>query len=338
MNVRRSLSLFAVLSLLGSFSSSSLCTGQTSAAPAQVSSVLAKSQIYHIELDAERECQFGDCPLHISDKDLSVSQNGRQYPVRVSQPLNANQRAASSFPTHLLVIFSPGASRFKDSKLVKRLSKVLSHGWLVSVNRSDGSFTPYSNAATLADAMAATSGVPLSAEQADRAARQAVATLEQFPGRRILVVDSVGAHSMTVPEPFGLDAKDFAKQYIVDGGEGGTEYRDESWGGFTRGPSPVGGSLYTKRVRVVERAVAHEVKLSGAVKDALKDERYSFDLSFEIPASQADPGSSITLTLPSGSGLYPEHSDLYTVTEQIEDGKTVAIRTTPPQKLIVRQD
>ena len=177
MKARRSPFLLGALILLGCSSSYLLCAGQTpTASPAYPLSSPgvaafrslprpANSQTYYIELTARRECKTGDCPLHISDKSFSVSQNGREYPVRVSQPLNTSGAATSTFPTHLLVVFSPGALRSKDSNLVKRLNKVLSQGWLVSVNRSDGSFTPYSTAATLAVAMA-TPDAPLSAEQA----------------------------------------------------------------------------------------------------------------------------------------------------------------------------
>src|ERR1039457_5095512 len=83
----------------------------------------------------------------------------------------ANQAPALDFPTHLLVVISPGVPRPKDAHLVENLKKVLAQGWLVSVNRSDGSFTPYSTGNSLAFALSASNSEPMTAAQAKLAAQ-----------------------------------------------------------------------------------------------------------------------------------------------------------------------
>ena len=281
---------------------------------------------------------FEKCSVQFSDTIFTVSQNGRQYPVHVSKPLQANQAPVLEFPTHLLVVISPGVPRPKDAHLVENLKKVLAQGWLVSVNRSDGSFTPYSTGNSLAFALSASNSEPMTAAQAKLAAQTAYETLERFPGHRLLLIDAAGKHGIPAPDSLELDAKTHMKTYIADGGDLKMVYRDQSWGGYTRGPSPAGCDYVSKRVRFVEEGVLHEVKLASAIKDVLRDARYNFDLSFEIPVSQVDPAKSITVTMPNASGLIIENSELYTVAEQIVNGRTIVSRTTPPQKLIIKEN
>ena len=295
-----------------------------------------ESQIYHIELNTLKDCLNGECPFHFSEGNFAVSLNGRQYPVRVLRPYKTNSPAASRFQTHMLVVFPPGTPRPSDATVVKSLKRVLPRGWLVSVSRSDGSFTPFSSAATLTAALAATSAVPLNAERAVVAAQSVIETLEKFPGRRLLL-DVAGAHNKPSPQWTSLETGTHVQVYIVDGGTKKMVYYDESWGAATRWPSPAGGDYLSKRARFYESGVFHEVKLDTAVKDILADTRYNYDLSFAIPASQTDPASPITLTLRNATGLLPydAKAELYTVAIQTVDGKPLAIRTTPPQKLLV---
>jgi hypothetical protein len=42
--------------------------------------------------------------------------------------------------------------------------------------------------------------------------------------------------------------------------------------------------------------------------------------------------------MPSASGLIIENSELYAVAEQIVNGRTIVSRTTPPQKLITKEN
>ncbi|MGO9337717.1 MAG: hypothetical protein ACLPY1_09440 [Terracidiphilus sp.] len=213
--------------------------------------------------------------MYIAVEFFSVSQNGHMYPARISQPSDSDPASGSSFPPHLLVVFAPGASRPKDSSLIKSLKKVFTQGWLVSVSRSDGSFTAYCAATTLGQALAATAASTLSGEHTEWATQQAVANLEGFPGRKVLLLDVKGDHGKTVPEPLSLAAMARPQSYIVDGGAVKMVYRDESWDAYTRGPSPWGGSYYRKRERFVDKDGIHEVKLSSAIKDILKDARHN---------------------------------------------------------------
>jgi hypothetical protein len=113
MKVRSAGFLIGVCLLLGYSSSSLFLTAQVQTAALalpQSSPTPAdpNSQIYHIELSALRDSLHGHSPSHFTESDFAVSHQGRQYPVRVSQPFKANSADASGFPTHLLVVFPSG--------------------------------------------------------------------------------------------------------------------------------------------------------------------------------------------------------------------------------------
>ncbi|MGP8175312.1 MAG: hypothetical protein ACLP7O_12295 [Terracidiphilus sp.] len=345
MKVRFAFFLLGVSILLGYSSSSPLCGAQASQAPPHPSpapaapslqSMPAKAQVYHIEVNTEENCLSAHCPQHLSASNFAVSQNGRQFPVRVSQPFKTSSAPASRFPTHLLVVFPPGAPRPKDARVVKSLNRVFSQGWLVSVNRSDGSFTPFSTTAMLAAELAAAPAAPLTARQQDLAAQSEIETLDKIPGRRLLLLD-VGEAQRDPSQPWNsLVTKTDAQVYIVDGGKQVMVYYDQSWDAATRGPSPRGGDFVPKNVRFYIGGIFHEVKFSAAIKDVLADARYDYDLRFAIPDSQSDPAGPITLKLQNDKNFLPSEvkAVLYTVAKPSVNGRIITARTTPPQKLI----
>jgi len=333
--------LFGVYLFLGYSSNSWLLTAQAQpASPALPQSSPTppdpNSQVYHIELSTLRDCLHGHCPSRFTDRNFAVSQNGHQYPVRVSLPFKANSADASGFPTNLLVVFPSGTQRPKDADLVRSLNRVLSEGWLVSVNRPDGSYTPYATADSLAAALAAAPAAPLTASQTDQASQSEIETLESFPGRRLLLLVVDIPRGKPAPLCWSLAMKIHAQAYIVDGGMIKMVYYNESWG-TGKANAPRGGDYLPKKVRYYNNGVFHEVTFSAAMKDMLKDARYDYDLQFAIPDSQSDTASPITLTLLKTKGLLPygQKAKLYTVAERAADGRTIATRTTPPQKLIV---
>lgn len=342
MKVRLSLFLLGVSILLGNASSSMACAEQAppSSPPLPVPSprvVAPRSRVYHIELDPQQDCSQGECSFQFTDTNLTISYNGRQYPVRVSQPIKTDSAPFFTLPTHMLVVVPPGIRRPENAALVKTLERVLSHGWLVSVNRSDGSFTPYSaNAPALAAALAATAAAPLPAAQKDKATQAAIDSLEKFPGRRVLLLDVLRAHGTTSIEWVTPFANAGVAVYFVDGGKQVRAYYDSVWGNGM--PSPQNGDFFlTKMARFAQDGVFHEVKLATAVNDALKDARYYYDLKFAIPQPQSNSASPIILKAGDGTGLFFTHAELYTVARQTVHGKSVAIRTTPPQTLIKQQ-
>jgi hypothetical protein len=340
MKVRLVFFLLGVYVLLGYSSKGLFLTAQAQpTAPALPHSSLAtanlNSRVYHIELSTLRDCLHGDCLSRFTERNFAVSQNGLQYPVRVTSPSRANAAGAAGLPTHLLVVLPSGARRLNDADLVKSLNRVFSEGWLVSVNRPDGSFTPYSTADALSAALAAAPAAPLTASQVDQAAKSEIETLGSFPGRRLLLLDVTGPRDKPALQWTSLARKTRAQAYIVDGGVVEKKYV-EVFEGTLQHPDLAEGYYKDVKMRAYD-GVFHEVKLAAAVKDALADASYDYDLQFEIPESQSGPASPITLTLVKAQGLLPyqQNVEFYTVAEQAANGGSITVRTTPPQKLQV---
>jgi hypothetical protein len=305
-------------------------------------SMLAGLQTYHIELNTLSGCRiesFENCAGQLSQSNIAVSSNGRSYPVRVITADQVKRENASVFPTHLLVVFPRGRPRPSDAYILKKLKRALARGWLVSVTRSDGSLTPYSTGAALAGELAAASSAHIPGRQADTALAQALETLKTFAGRRLLVVDVAKTHDKHPPAWVSLLAKTFGAIYLVDGGVRRQVYYDESWGS-SGGTSPAGGEFLYKRVRFFQGGVSHEVKLGSAIKDMLKDGSYDYDIQFVLPDTQSNSSSLITLTLHNSLAKVPYQAstDLYSVAVRTVDGKPLAIRAAPSQKLLVREE
>ncbi|MGA8731033.1 MAG: hypothetical protein WB608_19915 [Terracidiphilus sp.] len=328
MKAWRTLSCFGIFLALWSFSIS-----RSSAA--QPSPVTLPT--YHIEVNTQANALYESNPPHLSERSFAVSQDQHQYPFRIAQPSNGNTATSPSLSTHLLVVFPPGVRRPKNGEIIRNLARVLAKGWLVSVARSDGAFTPYSTGAALTAALAAASTTPLPAAQANLALLQATQELKKLPGRRVLLVDL--ARSATKPSHQWLAplTESLMPIYLVDGGQRQQAFYDTSWG-YSRGPSPSGVDFAYKRVRYLDDGVFHEINLAKAVKDALRDARFDYDLSFQIPDSQFNEADPITLTLKDASGIVLDTSraELYTVSEQTVQGETLSTRSAVPQKVIVQ--
>ncbi len=299
-------------------------------------------QTYHIELNTLPGCRIEsieNCAGQLSQSNIVVSSNGRSYPVRVTTADKIKRKNASAFPTHLLVVFPRGRPRPSDAYILKKLKRALAKGWLISVTRSDGSLTPYSTGATLAGELAAASRAQIPGKQADTALAQALETLKTFAGRRLLVVDVAKAHDKHPPTWASLLAKTFGAIYLVDGGVRRQVYYDESWGA-SGGTSPAGGGFLYKRVRFFEGGISHEVRLGSAIKDMLKDGSYEYDIQLVLPDAQSTSASPITLILHNSLARVPYQTstDLYSVAVRTVDGKPLAIRAAPSQKLLVREE
>jgi hypothetical protein len=330
--------LFGAFLLLECSSTGLLCTAQNLAAsqassPASPAQCLpGKTQVFHIELNAQGTCVYGIPPKRLTDRNFVVSLNGKKFPVRVLQAFKTKSAPVSRFPTHLLLVIPANAPRPNDADLAKSLNRAFAEGWLVSVARRDGSFSPYlTNGAMLAAAMAETSSTPVSAEQANLSVQATTESLEKFPGRRLLLLDYAGAHDQPSPQWVSLEAKALARVYLVDGGEVRLVPADP---GF----QPRGRRNVYWKERVYRSGVFHEVKLDNAVKDAIADARSDYDLRFEIPSSACDLPGPFVLDMRNLKGIGPSQLEieLYTVRKQNVDGNFIPTRTTPPQKVVVQ--
>jgi hypothetical protein len=124
----------------------------------------AGSHNYHVELNTVRDCLTGDCPWRYSGKNFAVSQDGREFPLRIGRQ---GAGPSASYPTHLLVLFASGATRPSDDEIVRDIRGLTSRGWLVSVARQDGSITPYVLPTDLSDTLAAKPALPAASGDAE---------------------------------------------------------------------------------------------------------------------------------------------------------------------------
>lgn len=236
------------------------------------------AQIFHIELNTLPGCYQYGCEGLFSDfatKEITILEYGHQYPVQVIP----GDRPA--FPTHLLVVFAAGARRPGNGALAKSLNQPLSRGWLVSVARTDGSFTPYCKKETLAQALAAPSTASSGNGAESRDLKGAIASLASFPGHRALLV--VNARNAALPDWVSEAANAMASAYVVDGGEQRRAYfYTSNWGGL----DDANTNWKTVTKRVFHEGIMHEVKLSSAMNDIVADARYDYDLSFSMPAPE----------------------------------------------------
>jgi hypothetical protein len=289
------------------------------------------SQEYHIEVTGLASAACERLPRQLSAKNFAVSQNGHQYPVRVFQPLKTKETGGQGYPTHLLVVFPLNTNRPKDTDIVKSLRKALSEGWLVSVTRSDGRFTPYStDAATLLSALAATAPAPMSAPEALRSMQAATIDLSWLPGRRLLLVVVDGIHAGS-PLPWTiLQTKVFSPVYMSDGGLG-TSYSPPD----SAHVSGMEGTTTGIKVRGNYNGVSHELNFKDAVKHILCDAYFDYDLVFTVQASQLKSGQPFTLTFHHATVLSPLKAEPYSIGMSTVHGEPVALRNAVAQKLIV---
>jgi len=298
---------------------------------------------YHIEATILAPWKTG--AKRLTENSFAVVQDGQQYPVRISQPAPTKSAATLAYPTHLLVIFPPDAPRPSAAAVVKKLSATFSQGWLLSVTRPDGEFTPYCNSvATLSSALATGAATPISTQQANGLGQAAVVELENFPGRRVLLF-SGDLSSAELPAAYngGNSHDDYLvpQLYFVDGGafkrspvvDDVTTPHEIRWMGNTPG-SPVHTDVDGSMQRMYEGGTAHEVTFSRAVRDALRDAHNYYDLEFAVPVSRSHSTGPVALTLFHLSTTKVS-AELYTVT--LSDANNVAVETRTAQPLQVKR-
>lgn len=312
---------------------------------------------FHIELNTLPGCYRSGCNSLFSnfrDKDISVVRNG------VTSPVLAEPGNQSSFPTHLLVVFAEGVERPGNAELAGMLKQPLGKNWLVSAARADGSFTRYCNKDTLDQALAEASA-PLSDNRVEGfVPHRAIAELESFPGRRVLLF--INAPGKALPNWVSEAAGELAPVYVVDGGDRRKAYyRTSDWGApldwetevepqnpASQEPAPQVCNWKMVKARLFENGIMHEVKLSSAMKDIAEDSRYDYDLSFSMPASDSGDAAvpspirvELTtrkiVTVSAFPIAIPDSAiaGLYAVTDRKRGGSSARTRVALPQDLSV---
>jgi hypothetical protein len=324
---------------------SSLLTYLTPNLPAQAQQPQSPDpQQYHIEAVVLAQWKLG--AMRLPDKAFTVEQDGRQYPIRVSQPLHPKSASALDYPTHMLLVFPPDTPPLPSANILRSLRATLSHGWLVSITQSDGRFTPYCDSvATLSSALAASAASTLPAQQATWLGRAAVVELENLPGRRVLMFsgkmdDAVGILPGAYISGEPKDDYLIPQVYFVDGGEFKPsphysdmttphEIRWMSSASDSGSRSDTDGTMQT----VYHLGTAHEKTLPRAVKDALHDAHNYYDIQFTVPAPQLPSPGPITLTLHYRTTKQLD-AVLYTVSSRTPDSTSIATRKVQPLQVI----
>jgi hypothetical protein len=169
---------------------------------------------------------------------------------------------------HLLIFFAEGVNRPSDDSLASDLQGFSRQGWTMSVNRSDGTFTPYSSAERLIDELRSDSRK--TDKGGNAAFLKALEELQSFAGRKALVEVTQNEDRSWLAWASQAVKAD-VPVYLVDGGRQATKCYSLS-SGRTAGGQELGGcDLVRARARFVQDGVAHELKLSKALANVLKD-------------------------------------------------------------------
>lgn len=298
-------------------------------APAQGAGPAHGGQEYHIEVNTLPGCFFAGCTQRVSAANIAVSAGGVRVPARVAQPVRSAS-AAQAVPVHLLVAFAPGSSRPADAELLLDLKRALAAGWLVSVCRGDGTFTPYGREADLRQELAQ-SAAGASQDAGLDTISGAIKELRAQPGYRVIVADLSGRSDDKFARWLASEADRLSPIYVSDGGKAQMPNSPTAGGGS--GAAWMGDGT-AKRERAYVDGVFHEMKLGEAIGDAMADSRFEYDVRFRAPAG-TDVDAPVKLTfLDPGTHLpYELRTDLYTVETQEVGGKPVKLRADATTRL-----
>lgn len=288
-------------------------------------------QEYHIEVNTLPGCFFYGCEQPVRAGNIRVTAGGVRVRVRVAQPPGRAMKGPAAVPAHLLVAFAPGIVRPSDAALLGKLRPVLAAGWLVSVCRADGTFTPYARAAELRRALAEHADAPKQDAGLDTI-ESAIDGLRAEPGYRVVLVD-MGGHPNDKFVRWLASATDkLSPVYVNDGGKPQMPYSPSSHEG-NGGVNPFAGAA-DKMERTYMDGVFHEMELNEAFRHALEDARFDYDIRFRAPAAAAaDVPVKLTFLDPGTHLPYELRTDLYTVQTQKPGGKTARQRADATARL-----
>jgi len=282
-------------------------------------------QEYHIEVNTLPGCFFYGCEQPVRAGNIRVTAGGVRVRVRVAQPPARAMKAPAAVPAHLLVTFAPGTVRPGDAELLMNLRRVLAAGWLVSVSRADGTFTPYARGAELRRALTEHADRPKEDAGLD-AIESAIDGLRAEPGYRVVLVDMGGKTNDNFGRWLASVTGRLSPVYVNDGGKPQMPYSPSSQEGRGGGANPFDGAA-DKMERTYMDGVFHELELKEAFRHALEDARFDYDIRFRAPAAAAaDVPVKLTFLDPGTHLPYELRTDLYTVQVLKADGKTARVR------------
>jgi len=291
---------------------------------------------YHIEVNMLASCLHYGCEHPLTEKNAILSEDGKTLPARVARLGDGKAGNAAPIPMHLLIAFAQGAPRPTNAELEKSLRRVSSAGWLVSVKRADGTFTPYCDGPRLGRELgspsngAAGDGGELSEIQ------KAIDDLSSRAGWRALLVDTAGSKPGAELAWVSQATSRLDVVYAVDGGRIFTFPDCDKAGGFDELGMLSSGTTSTM-ARTYHDGVIHEITWSKAIKHLVADREYVYDLEFKLPesAEQVEQPLALTLRDPFTYGPDPVKVELYTVASGSEGGAANGVRKSPGLKLTV---
>jgi len=289
---------------------------------------------YYIELNTLPACLLGSCPNRLTDRDVKLVANGHDFPVSVSQTDLASNGSGTDVPTHLLVVIPPGSKYPSNGALGRALAKALAHGWLVSVTRIDGSYTPYSSGGPFESNRPSPTSTPLELDASRRAIHDAIVDLAQFAGERRLLIDG-GDKAGSRGFQWESDAPSSIRPvYLVDGGVVKQVAKEEIESTYR---NPGMWDFQNVRQRNLSDQLSHEVSLKKAVKDMLLDSRYDYQFQCAIPESEVSSDGTFSLEIDARTNpkLLPGTvtAEIYEVSVQEVNGRTVLSRLNLPQRV-----
>lgn len=273
---------------------------------------------YHIEVNTLPGCFFYGCTQPVRAGNIRVTAGGTRVPAQVAQPRGAGA-TAGAVPVHLLVAFAPGTRRSGDVELMAKLKRALTAGWLVSVCRADGTFTPYLHEAELRLALTEAGEGPKEEAGLDTIAH-AIEGMRAQPGYRVLLVDLGGRSNAKFLRWLATETDHLSPVYVSDGGSAQMPYSPSVEEGFGADMNPFADAA-NKMERAYSGGVFHELKLTEAINHALADTRYDYDVRFVVPASlAADAPVKLTFLDPGTHLPYEFRTDLYMVDTHASGG------------------
>ena len=256
-----------------------------------------------------------NAPFRISSKDVKVTQAAKQLPFRLSK---GGHKQDLWFPPHLLVLYEHEPTADQISALAGSLLGVTRLGWQVSIASPQGTILPYG--ANPSTAKVATNAAGTGNYKGINFSVPALESLETFAGRRVLLVCTAGA--LRREELTGLVSR-FEQIYVMDGGiresETHTFYPVDSQG-FDLSVDPV-ETARTVTVHNYNRGVVHEVSVSGALKDLIRDERYYYDLVVQPGTPNGQLGRVITVQIHDPQRWDVFDAELYTTPSGLVRGE-----------------
>ena len=192
----------------------------------------------------------------------------------IAQPPRASDAAGvttQQTPVRLLILFPLAGERPGEAVLLKDLKKLPRTGWMLNVQRADGSLTGFVSRDGLAGALAQTAP----GQDFDAQLDAAIDELVRDPQNSTVLFASKVQPTFQRPKWTYPLVQKGVPIYVVDGGQSSRVTYNEAWG-YTRSGGAPSYDTEIKDMRFITGEILHEVNLKNAVKDIKKDRKNGY--------------------------------------------------------------